>query len=90
MYPSQQTFPWNLEQENVFTEVSRNDSAGVWRARACKTCFQNLRENGDMSHSETLCMINRKLTRFPQSLTLETKRSGSRVLPGYGPNKLVQ
>ena len=37
VYPSQETFPWNLEQENVFIEVSRNDSAGVWCARARPT-----------------------------------------------------
>ena len=49
------------------------------RARV-KTCFENLREDVDVSHSETLCMLNKKLTRFPQSLSFETKGSASRVL----------
>ena len=48
------------------------------RARA-KTCFENLREDVDVSHSETLRMLNKKLTRFPQSLSFETKGSASRV-----------
>ena len=48
-------------------------------ARACKTCFENLRENVDVSHSETLRMLNKKLTRFPQSLSLETKGYASGV-----------
>ena len=34
MCSSEETFPWNLEEENVFIEVSRDDSAGVWRTRA--------------------------------------------------------
>ena len=45
VYLSQETFPWNLEQENVFIEVSGNDSAGVWRMRArpaLKICVKML------------------------------------------------
>ena len=51
-----------------------------WRVvRACKPCFKKLRENVDVNHSETLRMLNKKLTRFLQSLSLETKGSASRV-----------
>ena len=73
MYPSQETFPWNLEQENTFIEVSRNHSADVWRTLA----------NGDVATqcSKTLRMLNKKLIRFfPLSLSLEMKGSASRVL----------
>ena len=55
MYPSRVKFPWNLEQANVFIEISRNDAAGMWHLR--KAGFENLCENGDVSHSETLCML---------------------------------
>ena len=57
------------------------------RARA-KTCFENLREDVDVSHSETLRMLNKKLTRFPQSLSFETKGSASRVMTS--PNELAE
>ena len=36
-----------LTSVNVFIEVSRNDPAGVWRARARPAL--NLRENGDVA-----------------------------------------
>ena len=49
MYSSQETFPWILDQETVFIKVSRNDSAGVGPARACKTCFENQHENGGVA-----------------------------------------
>ena len=58
------------------------------RARV-KTCFENLREDVDVSHSETLRMLNKKLTRFPQSLSFETKGSASRVICGQTTNRML-
>ena len=43
----------------VNTEVSRYGSAGAWRAH--ETCFENLPENGDVNHSETLRILNKKV-----------------------------
>ena len=44
-------------------------------------CFENLHEYYvDMSQSETSRMLNKKLTRIPQSLSLEMKGSASRVM----------
>ena len=71
-------FPWDLEEETVFIEVSRNDSADVWNARA-SPCFENLRENGDVAKAKPCACSIKMLTRFPQSLLLETKGSLSRV-----------
>ena len=41
-------------------QVSRYGSAGV--CRVCKTSFKNLCETADVSHSETLRMLYKKLT----------------------------
>ena len=78
MYPSQGTFHWNLKQENVFIGSIKKWFSWQVRARV-NTCFENLREDVDVGHSETLRMLNKKLTRFPQSLSFETKGSASRV-----------
>ena len=60
MYSSQETFPWILEQETVFIKVSRNDLAGVGRARVCKTCFENQHENGGVAIAKPCaCSIKR-------------------------------
>lgn len=42
-------------------------------------CANWLNENGDMSHSETLRLDNKKLTQSLQSLSLKTKGSTSMV-----------